>query len=100
MLPEQDMGPMLETGTLDAIISPNAPKALDWDDSPVQRLFPDYRQAEQVYFAKTGIFPIMHTIVLRKDVYEKHPWAATSLFEAFVRAKEWAYAQLVETDAL
>ena len=97
---EQDMGPMLEQGELDAIISPNAPKALGWPESPVRRLFADYRQTEQAYFAKTGIFPIMHTIVLRKDVYERHPWAARSLFEAFVKAKEWAYEQLVETDAL
>jgi len=55
---------------------------------------------EKAYFAKTGIFPIMHTIVFRREVYEAHPWAATSLFEAFVKAKQWAYAQLVETDAL
>jgi len=97
---EQDMGPMLEAGQIDAIVSPNAPKALGWPDSPVRRLFPDYRETEKAYFAKTGIFPIMHTIVLRKDVYESHPWAAKSLFEAFVKAKEWAYEQLMETDAL
>jgi len=97
---EQDMGPMLETGELDAIISPNAPRALGRPDSPVRRLFEDYRTVEKDYFAKTGIFPIMHTIVLRKDVYDKHPWAAASLFEAFERAKRWAYDQLMETDAL
>jgi 4,5-dihydroxyphthalate decarboxylase len=97
---EQDMGPMLETGELDAIISPNAPKALGRADAPVRRLFEDYRTVEKDYFAKTGIFPIMHTIVLRKDVYEKHPWAAASLFEAFEQAKAWAYDQLMETDAL
>ena len=56
--------------------------------------------AEKDYFAKTGLFPIMHTIVLRKDLYEKHPWAAASLFEAFEQAKTWAYDQLMETDAL
>jgi 4,5-dihydroxyphthalate decarboxylase len=97
---EQDMGPMLEDGDLDAIISPNAPKALGASGSRVRRLFPDYRQTEKAYFGKTGIFPIMHTIVLRKDIYERHPWAATSLFDAFVKAKEWAYEQLFETDAL
>jgi 4,5-dihydroxyphthalate decarboxylase len=97
---EQDMGPMLETGEIDAIISPNAPKALGLPDSPVRRLFADYRQAEKAYFAKTGIFPIMHTVVLRKDVYERHPWAAKSLFDAFEKAKAWAYQQLTETDAL
>jgi 4,5-dihydroxyphthalate decarboxylase len=97
---EQDMGPMLETGEIDAIISPNAPRALGRADSPVRHLFPDYRRVEQAYFARTGIFPIMHTIVLRRDVYEKHPWAAASLYDAFVKAKAWAYAQLMETDAL
>jgi 4,5-dihydroxyphthalate decarboxylase len=66
----------------------------------VRRLFPDYRRVEKDYFTRTGIFPIMHTIVLRKDVYEQHPWAAASLYDAFVRSKEWAYAQLMETDAL
>jgi 4,5-dihydroxyphthalate decarboxylase len=97
---EQDMGPMLEKGEIDAIISPNAPKALERPQSPVRRLFTDYRRAEQDYFARTRIFPIMHTIVLRRDIYQKHPWAAASLFAAFVKAKEWAYAQLTETDAL
>jgi 4,5-dihydroxyphthalate decarboxylase len=97
---ERDMGPMLETGAIDAIVSPNAPKALGLPGSPVRRLFADYRQAEKTYFAKTGIFPIMHTVVLRKDVHERHPWAAKSLFDAFEKAKAWAYQQLSETDAL
>ena len=100
MPPEQDMGPMLDSGEIDAIISPNAPHSLSDDPSPVRRLFEDYRQAEKEYFAKTGIFPIMHTIVLRRDVYDAYPWAATSLYEAFIKAKQWAYDQLVETDAL
>jgi 4,5-dihydroxyphthalate decarboxylase len=97
---DQDMGPMLVSGELDAIISPNAPHALADDPAPVRRLFPDYRQAEKEYFSRTGIFPIMHTIVLRRDVYEANPWAATSLYNAFNEAKAWAYEQLVETDAL
>ena len=97
---EQDMGPMLEEGKLDAIISPNAPHSLDTSPSPVKRLFNDYRQTEKEYFQRTGIFPIMHTIVFRREIYEANPWAATSLYEAFVKAKEWAYAQIIETDAL
>ena len=97
---EQDMGPMLEEGELDAIISPNAPHSMDIEPSPVKRLFNDYRQTEKEYFQRTGIFPIMHTIVFRREIYEANPWAATSLYEAFVKAKEWAYAQIIETDAL
>ena len=97
---EQDMGPMLDTGEIDAIISPNAPHSLADAASPVRRLFPDYRTTEKEYFERTGIFPIMHTIVFRREIYEANPWAAPSLYEAFVKAKQWAYAQLVETDAL
>jgi len=97
---EQDMGPMLDSGELDAIISPNAPRSLHAEPSPVRRLFTDYRQAEKDYFSRTGIFPIMHTIVFRREVYEANPWAATSLYAAFIKAKQWAYTQLVETDAL
>lgn len=97
---EQDMGPMLDKGELDAIISPNAPHSLDADPAPVRRLFNDYRQTEKEYFQRTGIFPIMHTVVLRREVFEANPWAATSLYQAFVEAKEWAYAQIIETDAL
>jgi 4,5-dihydroxyphthalate decarboxylase len=97
---EQDMGPMLEQGTLDAIISPNAPAALSRPGSPVRRLFEDYRQVEKAYFEQTGIFPIMHAIVIRRDVYDANPWVAGSLFDAFEKAKQWAYEQLVEIDAL
>ena len=97
---EQDMGPMLESGEIDAIISPNAPRALGWENSPVRRLFSDYREAEKEYFTRTGIFPIMHTIVFRKEIYEANPWAATSMYEAWAKAKQYAYDQLVETDAL
>ena len=73
---------------------------MDTEPSPVKRLFNDYRQTEKEYFQRTGIFPIMHTIVFRREIYEANPWAATSLYEAFVKAKECAYAQIIETDAL
>lgn len=97
---EQDMGPMLETGELDAIISPNAPMSLNSENSSVRRLFSDYRESEKEYFERTGIFPIMHTVVFRREVYDANPWAALSLYEAFKKAKELAYAEMMETDAL
>ena len=96
----QDMGPMLEKGELDAIISPNAPLSLNEEASPVRRLFSDYRQSEKEYFKRTGIFPIMHTVVFRRKIYDENPWAAVSLYEAFKKAKELAYAEMMETDAL
>ena len=49
---------------------------------------------------RTGIFPIMHTVVFRREIYDANPWAALSLYSAFKKAKELAYAEMMETDAL
>ena len=54
------------------------------------RLIPDYRAREQDYYRRTKIFPIMHLVVIRNDIYEKHPFVATSLYNAFNAAKDWA----------
>jgi 4,5-dihydroxyphthalate decarboxylase len=66
----------------------------------IARMFPNFKQAEQDYYRKTRIFPIMHTIVLRADVYREHPWAARSLYRAFSDAKDIAVNGLYDTDAL
>jgi len=71
------------------------------DRSPnITRLFPNYKEAEQDYYRRTRIFPIMHIVVLREDVYRAHPWAARSIYQAFVRARELAVDGLYDTDAL
>lgn len=97
---EQDMGPMLESGELQALMTPNMPTAFANGSPNVARLFPNYRQMEAEYYQRTGIFPIMHTVVIRREIYEKHPWVARSLYDAFVKAKQYAYRELYETDAL
>lgn len=89
---------MLETGELDGLISPRAPSAL-WD-GPVVRLFEDIRTVERAYYQQTGIFPIMHTVVLREDVYERHPWLAPNLAEAFHRAKERCLERIGKTNEM
>ena len=89
--PAQSVLRMIETGELDALLSPRAPAALG---DGVKRLFEDYKDIEQAYFRDTGVFPIMHLICIHRDVYEEQPWIATSLWDAFVEAKEKSIARL------
>ena len=91
---------MFAEGALDALMSIYIP-SLFLDGSPrIARLFPNFKQVEQDYFRRTGIFPIMHIVVLREDVYRQHPWAAKSLYQAFSAAKDIAIHGLYDTDAL
>ncbi|MFQ5851532.1 MAG: ABC transporter substrate-binding protein [Candidatus Binatia bacterium] len=79
---------MLEKGELDAVLSAERPRC--FGSSPqVQRLFPNYREVEREYYRKTGIFPIMHTMVLKESLYQEHPWVAQSIYQAMVEAKDW-----------
>ena len=88
---------MLEQGEIDALMSVMIPRSLG---RTLRRLIPDFRSVERDYFRKTGIFPIMHTLVLRRAVYEAHPWLAVSLYRAFCRSRDLALAHLYDTDAL
>jgi 4,5-dihydroxyphthalate decarboxylase len=87
-------------GKLDALLSLYIPKLFLERRPNIARLFPNYKEAEQDYYRRTGIFPIMHTVVLREDVYRDHPWAARSLYKAFVQARDVAVDGLYDTDAL
>src|SRR5207245_10348567 len=64
------------------------------------RLFQNYAAAESEYYQRTKIFPIMHVIAIRRDVYEKNPWVAQSLYKGFVQSQRQAYEDLHETAAL
>ena len=88
---------MLERGEIDALASVMIPEGLG---TSVRRLFADFRAVETAYFKKTGIFPIMHTFVLKTALYEKNPWLAISFYRAFCRARDLAYRTIYDTDAL
>lgn len=88
--PDQTLDAMLESGEIDAFYSGIVPPSLLRGSKKIGRLFEDYRSVERAYFAKTGIFPIMHTVVIRRDLYEKHRWLAQSLYKAFKQAKALA----------
>jgi 4,5-dihydroxyphthalate decarboxylase len=91
---------MIESGEIDALYTARAPSTFATGSGKVQRLFPNYGQVERAYFQRTGIFPPMHIVAIRRDVYEKNPWVAQSLYKAFVAAQKHAYADLRETAAL
>jgi 4,5-dihydroxyphthalate decarboxylase len=91
---------MLEEREIDAIYAPRAPSTLHTNPAKVRRLFPDYAAVEREYYRKTGIFPIMHTMVIRRALYEENPWVAQSLYKAFVIAKQEACRDLHEVAAL
>jgi 4,5-dihydroxyphthalate decarboxylase len=89
---------MLARGELDAIYSPRPPSTLG--AGGVRRLFEDFPARERAYFEATGIFPIMHVLAIRADVYGANRWIARSLFKAFASARDEAIAALFEHAAL
>ena len=92
--PDRKPDQMFFDGELDAIMVPSLFPSLFNPPPHIRRLFEDSPKVEAEYFKRTGIFPIMHSVALRQDVWEEHPWIARSLFKAFQRAKEDAYARL------
>ncbi len=91
---------MFEAGELDALLSIYIPSLFHRGSPRIARLFPNFKQVEQDYYRRTRIFPIMHVVVLREDVYREHPWAARSIYQAFAAAKKLAVEGLYDTDAL
>jgi 4,5-dihydroxyphthalate decarboxylase len=89
----------LVAGEIDALIAATAPDSRR-TSADVVRLFPDFRQREQDYFRRTGIFPIMHTLVVRKKIYRANPWVAASLFRAFEESKAVAAKRMRYTGAM
>jgi len=91
---------MIASGEIDALYTARAPSTFTNGSGPVRRLFANYAEVEHAYYQKTRIFPIMHTVVIRRDVYEKHPWVAQSLFKAFLAAQREVYEDLHDSAAL
>jgi 4,5-dihydroxyphthalate decarboxylase len=91
---------MLESGEIDALYTARAPSTFGNGSGKVRRLFDNYQAVEQDYFLRTKIFPIMHAVVIRRDVYDKSPWVAQSFCKAFGKAQRIAYGELYEAGAL
>ncbi|MBI4492634.1 MAG: ABC transporter substrate-binding protein [Chloroflexi bacterium] len=93
------LGELLEAGQIDALIAPSMPAVVKAGSPRVRRLFPNSQQVEVDYYRRTGLVHLMHTVVIRASIYERHPWVARSLYDAFLRAKQEAYRWIEATGA-
>ena len=84
---DKSLTEMLLSGEIDATATAHAPQPFEDGDPSIRRLIPNYREYEEAYYKETNIFPIMHIIAIRRDVYEANPWIAMNLYKAFTEAK-------------
>ena len=97
---DQTLEQMLEAGQLDALFALYIPTIFQNGSPQISRLFPNYYELERDYYRRTRIFPVMHTVAIRDDVYREHPWVTNSIYNAFCEARDLAVAGLYDTDAL
>jgi len=93
---DKSLNEMLLSGDLDAILVARAPDAFVKGNPKIRRLFDDFVDVETDYYKKTGIFPIMHAVAVRRDVVDKNPWVARNLFTAFEEAKRRSIERVQE----
>lgn len=96
--PGKTLAQMLKSGEIDAFHTARKPST--FDGVTVKRLFPDFQSVERAYWRETGIFPIMHVVAIRREVYEDNRWIAMNLYKAFREAQALCYKGLKETAAL
>ena len=92
--PQKSIIGMLVDGELDAVLHSDLIQPLREKDPRVGRLFPDYKREERAYFAKTGVFPIMHTLGIKQEIVERYPWVPINMFHAFNESKAIAMARM------
>jgi 4,5-dihydroxyphthalate decarboxylase len=98
--PSQTLSQMLADGEIDALHTARTPSTFYSRPGDVRRLFPNFVEVEKGYFRRTGIFPIMHVVAIRRSVYEANRWIAQSLFKAFSEAQALTYDNLAVTSAM
>ena len=93
----KDESDLLVDGDVDALFHAAEPRAYQEGHPQVARLFADSRKTERAYFARTGIFPIMHAVAVRNDVIRSHPWLPKAVFHAYSQAKQLAYDDIKQS---
>jgi 4,5-dihydroxyphthalate decarboxylase len=92
--PQKTLNELIRSGEIDAVISTRVPDTLTPGNKTLRRLFPDYRSVEADYFKRTGFFPIMHTLAVRRSLVAKRPDLPAALFRAFSQARNQAIAEI------
>ncbi len=98
-VPDRSLTEMLGSGDLDAVMTARPPGSFERGDSEIIRLFSDYRDVEEAYYRETGVFPIMHLVVISRAVLDAHPWVAMNLFKAFEEAKRRGIERVLDVAA-
>jgi 4,5-dihydroxyphthalate decarboxylase len=94
--PDKSLNGMLIAGEVDAVLAARPPDAFIEGHPDIHRFFDDYLEVEQEYYKTTGIFPIMHTVAIRRDVLDANPWVARNLFHAFDEARRRAIVRALD----
>src|SRR5262249_34112220 len=97
---DQTLVQMLRDGELDALFTARGPSSFLRGEPHIRRLFANTRAAEQAYWQKTRLFPLMHLVGIRKSLVERYPWLPTSVYKAFCEAKALAMTDLTDVNAL
>jgi 4,5-dihydroxyphthalate decarboxylase len=97
--PGETLNGMLQRGQIDALISARPPSCFQKGDVNVRRLFPDHGRESRAYFSRTGLYPIMHVVGVRRSLVAEHPWLANSLYDAFGRSKDISLERLRDCGA-
>jgi 4,5-dihydroxyphthalate decarboxylase len=101
LVPETEtLDALMEAGEIDAMMVLQLPPSFTEGKPHIRRLFPDFKRVEIDYFRRTGIFPVMHIVAIRKSLFDANPWMAKSLYQAFGKARDMALHGLYDTDAL
>jgi 4,5-dihydroxyphthalate decarboxylase len=95
----KSLSDLIEERVVDATLGTSLPAAIRRNPD-IGRLFPNFVELEKEYYTRTGIYPIMHLIAIKKDIYERHPFVATSLYDAFVTSKQIALQRMFNLRAL
>jgi 4,5-dihydroxyphthalate decarboxylase len=96
---DRTLNQMIEAGEIDGLVGPRAPACFEAGDPRVDWLFPDPAAVAADWFRRTGLFPIMHILGVRRTLVEAHPWLPAAVLKAFEKSKQVALTKLADTSA-